>query len=335
MLEILSTMQQWRDENRQIALATVIKTWGSAPRRAGSKMGITSQMAMTGSVSGGCVEGATVETAIEVLKSGTSQVIKFGVADETAWDVGLTCGGSIELFVEALDETWWSHLADQAQSDKRAVSITFLDGSRAGQKALFDAKYDVLYATTDITEDLVTLAKNARKTGIQTLNDARVMVDVIAARPHLILIGGVHVAIPLQKMARDIGFRVSIIDPRSAFATEERFPEVATILHSYPDKALPEIGMDADTYLAVLTHDPKIDDKALTTALPANLPYVGVLSSRKTHEKRVARLREAGISDEQIAMIKAPVGMDIGARTPEEIAVSILAEIVAVRNGVL
>ena len=166
------------------------------------------------------------------------------------------------------------------------------------------------------------------------MGESRVMVDIQASRPHLILIGGVHVSIPLQEMARQVGFRVSIIDPRSAFASEERFPNVANIMHTYPDRALPALGLDRNTYLAVLTHDPKIDDKALTTALPAKLPYIGVLSSRRTHEKRVARLKEAGISDELIQQIRTPIGIDIGSSTPEEIALSILAEIVAVRNGV-
>ena len=159
------------------------------------------------------------------------------------------------------------------------------------------------------------------------------MVDLQVERSHLILIGGVHVSIPLQAMATQVGFRVSIVDPRAAFASEERFPDVANILHSYPDKALPQLGLDRSTYLAVLTHDPKIDDKALITALPANIPYVGVLSSGRTHRQRVARLKEAGLSDELIAQIRTPIGIDIGASTPEEIAVCILAEIIAVRNG--
>ena len=134
-------------------------------------------------------------------------------------------------------------------------------------------------------------------------------------------------------MATQVGFRVSIVDPRAAFASKERFPNAANILHSYPDKALPQLGLDRSTYLAVLTHDPKIDDPALITALPANIPYVGVLSSGRTHRQRVARLKEAGLSDELIAQIRTPIGIDIGASTPEEIAVCILAEIIAVRNG--
>jgi len=339
MLDILEMMNQWIDGNRKIALATVVKTWGSAPRGEGSKLGITSDMAMIGSVSGGCVEGAVVEEGVAGLKDGKPRLLKFGVADDTAWEVGLTCGGSIEVYVEPLDKTWWEKTSKLAQSDEYAVTVTFLEGESIGEKVLFDGQSNVLYQTANITDELLTsmteIAQSAKKSGMTTMGETRVMVDIQASRPHLILIGGVHVSIPLQQMAQMVGFRVSIIDPRSAFASEERFPTVANIMHSYPDKALPELGLDRNTYLAVLTHDPKIDDKALTTALPANLPYIGVLSSSRTHAKRVARLKELGISDELIEQIRTPIGIDIGSSTPEEIALCILAEIVAVRNGVL
>ena len=340
MLDILATMKRWRAEERLIALATVVKTWGSAPRREGSKMGITDDMAMTGSVSGGCVEGAVVEEALAGLKDGRARLLHFGVADDMAWEVGLTCGGSIDVFVEPLDTLWWDALADLAENDRFGVTVTVMDGAFIGDKALLDAAGDVLYKTDGLPDDLLARLKAAAracsKSGILTLDEdeTRVMVDLQVERPHLILIGGVHVSIPLQAMAAQVGFRVSIVDPRSAFASKERFPNAANILHSYPDKALPQLGLDRSAYLAVLTHDPKIDDKALTTALPANIPYVGVLSSGRTHRQRVARLKEAGLSDELIAQIRTPIGIDIGASTPEEIAVCILAEIIAVRNGV-
>ncbi len=338
MLDIVEMMSQWIDDERQVALATVVKTWGSAPRREGSKMGITKDMAMIGSVSGGCVEGAVVEEGVAGLKDGKPRLLKFGVADDTAWDVGLTCGGSIEVFVEPLNQTWWDTISAMAQKDEYAVTVTYIEGDNIGEKVLFDSKNEILYKTDGVTDallsEMTSIAESTTKTGIITHNDTRIMVDVQASRPHLIIIGGVHVAIPLQNMARQVGFRVSIVDPRSAFASEERFPDVANIMHTYPDKALPELGLDRNTYLAVLTHDPKIDDKALTTALPANLPYVGVLSSSRTHKKRVARLQEAGITDEQIAQIRTPIGIEIGSGNPEEIALCILAEIVAVRNGV-
>ena len=338
MLDILATMNRWLAEERAVALATVVKTWGSAPRREGSKMGITREPAMIGSVSGGCVEGAVVEEAVAGLRDGRPRLLKFGVADDMAWEVGLTCGGSIEVFVEPLDSIWWDAVAELAENDIFGVTVTVMDGDLIGEKVLLDATGNVLYKTGSLADDLLaslkTAAAKSSKSGITTLGETRVMVDLQVERPHLILIGGVHVSIPLQKMAAQVGFRVSIVDPRSAFASRERFPQVANILHSYPDKALPQLGLDRSTYLAVLTHDPKIDDKALITALPANIPYVGVLSSGRTHRQRVARLKEAGLSDDLIAQIRTPIGIDIGASTPEEIAVCILAEIIAVRNGV-
>ncbi len=337
MLDILETMNRWLAQERAVALATVVETWGSAPRRVGSKMGITGQMNMIGSVSGGCVEGAVVEEALAGLGEGRPRLLKFGVADDMAWGVGLTCGGSIEVFVEPLDAMWWDALAELALNDNFGVTVTFLEGERIGEKVMLDNAGEVIYRSPNLSDDLLDAMRSAaaesHKSGVTVLGDERVMVDMQIERPHLILIGGVHVAIPLQAMARQVGFRVSIVDPRAAFASEERFPDVANITHSYPDKALPQLGLDRSAYLAVLTHDPKIDDRALITALPANIPYVGVLSSGRTHRQRVARLKEAGLSDELIAQIRSPIGIDIGASTPEEIAVCILAEIIAVRNG--
>lgn len=337
MLDILETMNRWLAEERAVALATVVETWGSAPRRVGSKMGITGQMNMIGSVSGGCVEGAVVEEALAGLGEGRPRLLKFGVADDMAWEVGLTCGGSIEVFVEPLDAMWWDALAQLALNDNFGVTITFLEGARIGEKVMLDNAGEVIYRSPNLSDDLLdamrSVAAESHKSGVTVLGGERVMVDMQIERPHLILIGGVHVAIPLQAMARQVGFRVSIVDPRAAFASEERFPDVANITHSYPDKALPQLGLDRSAYLAVLTHDPKIDDRALITALPANIPYVGVLSSGRTHRQRVARLKEAGLSDELIAQIRSPIGIDIGASTPEEIAVCILAEIIAARNG--
>jgi len=294
---------------------------------------------MIGSVSGGCVEGAVVEEALAGLKDGKPRLLKFGVADDMAWEVGLTCGGSIEVFVEPLDALWWDALADLAERDNFGVTVTIMDGDFIGEKVLLDGAGNVLYRTGALPDDMLARLKAAAaacsKSGVIALEDGetRVMVDMQVERPHLILIGGVHVSIPLQAMASQVGFRVSIVDPRAAFASNERFPDAADILHSYPDKALPQLGLDRSTYLAVLTHDPKIDDPALITALPANIPYVGVLSSGRTHRQRVARLKEAGLSDELIARIRTPIGIDIGASTPEEIAVCILAEIISVRNG--
>ena len=337
MRDILDTVDRWLDEGRDVALATVAKTWGSAPRREGSKLAIAGDMSMIGSVSGGCVEGAVVEEALAGLKDGKPRLLKFGVADDLAWEVGLTCGGSIEVYVEPLDSDYWQAQAGLARDDRYGASATVVAGERIGEKLLLDAHGEALHESANLPKslaaDLRELAANTNKSGIIKHGERRIMVDCLESRPHLILVGGVHVSIPLAAMAREIGFRVSIVDPRSAFASAERFPHVENILHSYPDKALPQLGLDGSSYLAVLTHDPKIDDKALLTALPAGIPYVGVLSSGRTHKQRVARLKDEGMSDELIGRIHTPIGIEIGAGTPEEIAVCILAEIIAVRNG--
>lgn len=337
MLDIMQNVDDWLAQDKTIALATVTQTWGSGPRREGAKMAVTTELVMAGSVSGGCIEGAVIQEAMDGLKANTPKLLSYGVADDTAWEVGLTCGGKINVFVEGLDLTWWQTLSAKINADEPATTITILDGDSAGEKILFDEAGAVLYKTANLSEDQISglreVAQNTIKSGQITWNEVEIMVDVYNPRPHLIIIGGVHVAIPLQAMARTMGFRVSIIDPRRAFASEERFPDVETILHTYPDKALPELGLNRSTYLAVLTHDPKIDDKALTTALPSPAPYIGVLSSGRTHKKRIARLQEAGISDELIARIHTPIGLDIGSREPNEIALGIMAEIIAVRNG--
>jgi xanthine dehydrogenase accessory factor len=246
--------------------------------------------------------------------------------------VGLTCGGNIKVYVEPLNVEWWRAACDLVTQDKRATTITVINGEKSGQKVLYDESGEIVFSTGDMA--LADMIDTYQKSGLSVLGDYEVMVDVHRPRPHLIIIGGVHIAMPLQGFARQVGFRVSIVDPRRAFATAERFPEVSAILHQYPDKALPELGLDEDTYLAVLTHDPKIDDPALITALPSSAPYIGVLSSSRTHEKRSARLAEKGITAELLSRVNTPIGIDIGAKTPEEIALCILAEIVAVRNGV-
>ena len=337
MLDILDTVDQWIAQNRPVALATVVETWGSAPRGIGSKMAVTSDMGMIGSVSGGCVETAVVEQALEILEDGKPRLLRYGVSDDTAWEVGLTCGGNMSIFVEPLDTQWWQIVTAEVRANRPASTVTILEGENAGQKALFDASGNVFYTSPTLAPEncaqLAQAAQSKNRSGRTEIAEQSVMIDLHFPRPHLILIGGVHIAMPLQGFARQVGFRVSVIDPRDVFATEERFPEVDNILHSYPDRALTQLGLDRNTYVAVLTHDPKIDDKALTTALPSDAPYIGVLSSKRTHELRKKRLLEAGISQEQIDRIHTPIGIDINAQTPEEIALCILAEIVAVRNG--
>ncbi len=336
MLDILDTVSRWLHESRQVSLATVVQTWGSAPRAAGSKMAVTRDLALVGSVSGGCIEGAVVESALEGMEDGHARMLTFGVSDDEAWDVGLTCGGRISVFVEPLDTLWWSKLTPHIRHHRPATSITLLEGELSGAKVLLGPTGEPEYRSEALDDGTVAGMSRAGETrsGRHEIDGHVVMVDRHQPGPRLVIIGGVHVAMPLQNFARELGFRVILIDPRKVFATPERFPDVDQILHSYPDKALDQIGLDSDTWLTVLTHDPKIDDPALLTALPGPVPYVGVLSSPRTHRQRLARLHAAGLTPEQTARIHTPIGLEIGSGTPEEIALSIMAEIVSIRSGV-
>jgi len=335
MLDILAQVNEWLGQGQQVALATVVQTWGSAPRGIGSKMAISQDMAMVGSVSGGCVETAVVEEALKSLKRNQSRLLHYGVSDDDAWEVGLACGGKISVLVEPLDTRWWSLASHAAQNDRAVTTLTVLEGDYAGTKIALNADGEVVYHNDRFTpEQIQSILQNPlpSQSGQATLAGYEMMVDVIASRPHLVMIGGVHIAMSLQNFAKALGFRVTLIDPRDAFATDERFPNVDCLSHDYPDKALSQLGIDNNTYIAVLTHDPKIDDPALKAALAAKPAYIGVLSSKRTHEKRIERLTQDGIPESELARLNTPIGLAIGAGTPEEIALSVMAEIVAVKN---
>lgn len=328
MLDIIETISHWLQSQQTLMLATVIQTWGSSPRAVGAKMAINPDGNMAGSVSGGCVEAAVIA---DTLENPQPHLLYFGVSDESAWDVGLVCGGELAVWVEPLDIDWWQLAVNRALHDQTTITITVVQGEQVGKKAVFSETGAVLYSTLS-AEHLAAISRLRDQTGY--LPEHGVFIDVQRPRPHLVIVGGVHVAITLQHFAAQLGFRVSLIDPRKSFATWERFPQVDHIFHLYPDKVFVQVPPDANTYIAILTHDPKIDDLALVAALPSPAPYIGVLSSRNTHEKRVKRLQAAGVDPALISRIRTPIGLDIGARTPAEIALCIMAEIIAVRNAV-
>ena len=339
---ILDTVEQWLKDGKSVALATVAETWGSSPRQAGAKMAVAPDLAMVGSVSGGCVESAVLDEALAALADGTPRLLNYGVSDDSAWEVGLACGGKVTVYVEPLDRAWWVAVTDAIRHDRAAVTVTVITGAAAGHKLLVDGTPDVAYSSSSISpaqqQALTQIADKAlhdqRKTTRATIDGFDVLIDVHRPRPRLVMIGGAHVAQALCRLAQVLGFEVIVIDPRSAFATEERFPAVKVLSHLYPDKVLPTLGLDTETYIAVLTHDPKIDDPALRVALPSPAPYVGVMSSKRSHHLRVERLINAGVDPALIERIHVPIGLTLDAQTPEEIALSIMAEIVAVRNGV-
>jgi xanthine dehydrogenase accessory factor len=325
---ILGKALDWLDDGRRVALATVIQTWGSAPQPIGSLLLIDEDGNFLGSVSGGCVEAEVIEQAKDVIVNSAPKTLEFGVEDETAWRVGLACGGTIRIFVEKLDPGAAKPVLHQLIEDtgaRRKVALVTELASGARRLA---------HQPGDLDPDLAPALEDAfrRDKSAAAGSNSQTFINVLNPTTRLIIVGAVHVAQPLVQMARALGYEVIIVDPRSAFATAERFGDVK-ILPEWPDEALPKIGVDERTALIALTHDPRIDDPALVHALNSDAFYVGALGSKVTHTKRVERLLKAGVKSTAIDRIHAPIGLDIGAQGAPEIAVSIIAEIIAMQRG--
>ena len=297
----------WHRSGRGAALATVIETWGSAPRPVGSQLAVSGEAELVGSVSGGCVEGAVVAEALDALGDGRHRILEYGVSDDDAFAVGLACGGTIRILLEPVGGS----LPEDV--------LTELVAARAASQAVgqvTDTETGAVHLTRDVADRL-----RGDRSGFEP--DERHFVTLHAPPLRLALVGGVHIAQALAPMARIAGYAVTVIDPREAFASPARFPD--TVLdHDWPDAAMEAFAPDARSAVVLLTHDPKLDDPALRVALASPAFYVGALGSTRTHAKRTARLREGGLSDTVIDRIDAPVGLDIGARSPAEIAVAIL-----------
>jgi len=333
--DILDDVERWVSEGTPVATATVLETWGSAPRPAGGKMAVPADGRIAGSVSGGCVENAVVEAARQTLATGIPQRLKFGIADDTAWGVGLACGGSIEVFVECLPAELFGAIREALREERRAAVATVVAGTsdRLGRKvAAFD--------DGRVLGELDGAAADAARSGLAGGASRRVesggeeiFVDVLAPSAKLVIVGGVHIAIALVTLSKAVGYRTILVDPREAFGNAGRFPHADQILNAWPDRGLAEAGLHAGTAVAVLTHDPKLDDPAILTALRSPAFYVGALGSRKTQEKRRRRLLEAGATEEELSRLHGPIGLPLGGRSPEEIAMAIMAEVVAVRYG--
>lgn len=343
MREVLADIEQWLAEQQPVALATVVQTWGSAPRREGAKMAFTPAGQLSGSVSGGCVEGAVYEAGLEALENKQPQLLHFGVADETAWEVGLACGGEIRVFVEPLDSQVQALAQETAQAEQAGAAVTVISGPAAllGRKLIVregEVVYGSILPAVDeqavaLVEAQIRQGKPGRVTVEAAEEPAELFIDVWMPAPQLVMVGAVHIAIALAQMATTLGYRTIVIDPRRAFGSEERFPHVDRLIQGWPDKALAEVSLNPSTAVVMLTHDPKIDDVALKIVLDKPVFYIGALGSSRTHAKRRERLLAAGIPAEKLERIHAPIGLDIGAQTPEEIAVAVLAEIVAARHA--
>jgi xanthine dehydrogenase accessory factor len=340
MRDILPDLDRWREDNKSIALATVIQTWGSSPRRVGAKMALTPDGKITGSVSGGCVEGAVFEAGVETLKTNKPQLLHFGVADETAWEVGLACGGSIDIFVKPLDLNFFNSLHSVLIEERPAVIVIVVRGEAEilGREMLVHEDGKVIGTLgRNLDERALKLAKETLSQGISRrveLNEStEVFLEMILPPPTLIAVGGVHITIALMELAKTLGYRTVVVDPRGAFGNVERFPHVDQLIQVWPDEAFQQIPLTRSTAVAMLTHDPKLDDPALKIALPSPAFYVGALGSKTTQAKRRQRLLDDGLTEAQLDRLHGPIGLEIGAGTPEEIAMSIMAEIVAARNN--
>ncbi len=309
----------WADDGQATALATVIETWGSSPCPIGSKMAVNGKAAFAGSVSGGCIETSVVSEALEIIRDGGFEVLSYGISDEQGAAAGLACGGTIKVLVEPVD----------------AALLAVLSGPRPVVRIidLADLNWHVLGEgdTDTVVSDAARKALGDGRAAYVVSGDREFFVDPIVASYRMIIIGAVAIAQVLAPMARAAGFDVTIIDPRPTFATEQRFPD-CRLIQAWPDKAMADLRPDHRCAIVTLTHDTAPDDMALDLALKSDVFYIGALGSRKTHASRRERLKEKGWGEEDLNAICGPIGLDIGAANPAEIAVSILAQIIEEKN---
>ena len=302
----------WHRAGRGVAIATVVETWGSAPRPVGSQLVIDLEGAMEGAVSGGCVEGAVVVDAIEAVADGAARLLEFGVSDDEAFAVGLACGGEIKVLVEPVGTVVPVELLERlVEARDEDTPVAYVTDIETGRPSLKPASAYPERFRLD-------------RSGLE--EDGRTFVAVHNPPLRMVIVGAVHIAQHLVPMARACGYKPIILDPRPAFGSETRFPG-ETIMDDWPDEALRALKIDARTAVVTLTHDPKLDDPAIVTVLESEAFYLGCLGSTRTHAKRVDRLKEVGFTDDEIGRIHAPIGLDIGGRQPAEIAVSIMAQV--------
>jgi xanthine dehydrogenase accessory factor len=346
MRELIENVETWQRQGKSVALATVVKVWGSAPRRPGAKLVVSSDGDMVGSVSGGCVEGAVVTEARAVMETGRPKLVRYEVSDDQAWSVGLTCGGTLEAFIEpwggASPDTY-AGLRAALAAETLVTLATVVGAEGCGKQVLIRRDGSMVgdlgsRALNERAAELSGSDFRDRGAGRRVLDDAGageiyVFFETFAPKPTLVIVGAVHVAIPLVTLAGPLGFRTVVVDPRASFATEERFPRADELIRDWPQDALTAIGLNETTSVAVLSHDMKIDMPALELALRSPARYIGALGSKATHAKRVSALEEAGFSATEIDRIHSPIGLDIGGRRAEDIALSIIAQVVAVAHG--
>jgi xanthine dehydrogenase accessory factor len=332
--ELSDVLARWRADGEAIAMATVIRVDGSAPRGEGAKMLVTRSGRIEGSVSGGCVEGAVVEEAQAVLASGHPTIVRYGINRNMMWDVGLSCGGAIDVFVESLEH------GPVPAFDPGVVLCTVVRGpDRVGERlraVTADGRWtlDATIGADALDQELAEAAESAlrsQSSRVSTIGAYEIFVDPQVPQSRLVIVGAVHIAASLCEYAAKAGFSVTIIDPRERLNNAERFPAAHRLIVGWPEDELPSMRFDENSYVAVLTHDEKFDDPTLDLVLRRDVRYVGAIGSKKTQALRRQRLIDAGMPIESIDRLHAPIGLDIGAESPEEIAVAILAEMIAAK----
>ena len=325
--DVPSLALEWVKAGRQAALVSVISTWGSAPRPLGSQLVVRDDMHFEGSVSGGCIEGDVLTVAMDVIAAGTPKLLDYGVTNDQAWSVGLACGGRIRVFLQPVDTALEAILEDlnQRRLDKRPVVMATL--VEDGQSTLYSPAETLKIWGSDLTAE-AEAAITADRPRSLVRADQEIFLNVFNPPLRLFVIGAVHIAQALVPMAELAGFEVTVIDPRGVFANQARLG-AARLVEDWPDDVLQAARLDRRSAVITLTHDPKLDDAALNVALKSEAFYIGSLGSGKTHAARLARLQELGFDEAALGRIHGPLGLDIGAQTPAEIATSALAQVIA------
>ena len=351
MKEIVNEVQQWFARSHKVAMATVVATEGSAPRKPGAVMAVNDAGEVAGCVSGGCVESAVVDEAIAVISEGTPRRLSYGVADDLGLSVGLTCGGTIDIFVDRLQPGLIFDSLVTAINQQRPIAIcTVVSGQNVGAKmAIEDNSNGAIDLTGDrvldrlVSEDATALlAKGLTKLCYyhhqgenyqENIPSTEVFIHSFPPPPRMIIIGAIDFSQALCQAGKLLGYHVTICDARSRFATIARFPDADEIEIEWPHHYIRSTAIDPRTAIVVLTHDPKFDIPALREAVRTPAGYIGAMGSRRTHSDRIRRLTEIGMNQADIARISSPIGLDIGANTPEATAISIVAEIIALASG--
>ena len=356
MRDLLETLDAWQAEGRSAGRAVVIRTFGSAPRPEGAVLLVADDGRLIGSVSGGCVEGAAAEEIETARRNGNARVIRYGISDEQAWDVGLACGGTIDVLIQpAVPKASIEAARSSAGPRGRAIAVvTPLPadappaefgphqpgaGAPPAGSVVIGPNGEMVEGSTGhadvdaaIAQEAARILADGRSRTVE-VRDRSYFVEAFPVRPRLVVVGAVEVARSLVRYARELGYETAVVDGRAAFATPERFPEADRIEVTWPDEAFAALDVGPNDAVAILSHDPKFDEPAIVEAVRRGCRYVGAVGSRKTQADRRARLAESGLTPAEIASVRGPIGLDLGGKDPAETALAIMAEIVAARRG--